>query len=95
MSRNLGALTLLDPSGPAWPVMGVLYPVLHIYIYVYAHASKDKGTSAQAIKGYGGVDYRIMEAQLHLFSTLEIYGCKWQLHVPAAVPQETALCRHK
>jgi hypothetical protein len=26
MSRNLGALTLLDPSGPAWPVMGVLSP---------------------------------------------------------------------
>jgi hypothetical protein len=25
MSRNLGALTLLDHSGPAWPVMGVLY----------------------------------------------------------------------
>jgi hypothetical protein len=25
MSRNLGALTLLDPSGPAWPVMRVLY----------------------------------------------------------------------
>jgi hypothetical protein len=25
MSRILGALTLLDPSGPAWPVMGVLY----------------------------------------------------------------------
>jgi hypothetical protein len=25
MSRYLGALTLLDPSGPAWPVMGVLY----------------------------------------------------------------------
>jgi hypothetical protein len=25
MSRNLGALNLLDPSGPAWPVMGVLY----------------------------------------------------------------------
>jgi hypothetical protein len=25
MSRNLGALTFLDPSGPAWPVMGVLY----------------------------------------------------------------------
>jgi hypothetical protein len=25
MSRNLGALTLLDLSGPAWPVMGVLY----------------------------------------------------------------------
>jgi hypothetical protein len=21
MSRNLGALTLLDPSGPAWPVL--------------------------------------------------------------------------
>jgi hypothetical protein len=30
MSRNLGALTLLDPSGPAWPVMGVLY----IYLYL-------------------------------------------------------------
>jgi hypothetical protein len=27
MSRNLGALTLLDPSGPAWPVMGVLLPL--------------------------------------------------------------------
>jgi hypothetical protein len=25
MSRNLGALTLLDPSGPEWPVMGVVY----------------------------------------------------------------------
>jgi hypothetical protein len=25
MSRNPGALTLLDPSGPAWSVMGVLY----------------------------------------------------------------------
>jgi hypothetical protein len=23
--KNLGALTLLDPSGPAWSVMGVLY----------------------------------------------------------------------
>jgi hypothetical protein len=25
MSINLGALTLLDPSGPAWSVIGVLY----------------------------------------------------------------------
>jgi hypothetical protein len=25
MPINLGALTLPDPSGPAWPVMGVLY----------------------------------------------------------------------
>jgi hypothetical protein len=25
MSRNRGALTLLDPSGPAWPVMSVLF----------------------------------------------------------------------
>ena len=25
LSRNLGALTLQQPSGPAWPVMGVLY----------------------------------------------------------------------
>jgi hypothetical protein len=33
MSRNLGALILLDSSGPAWPVMGVLY--LYIYIYIY------------------------------------------------------------
>jgi hypothetical protein len=24
-SADLGALTFLDPSGPAWPVMGVLY----------------------------------------------------------------------
>jgi hypothetical protein len=32
MSRNLGALTLLDPSGPAWPVIGVLY--LYFYLPV-------------------------------------------------------------
>ena len=25
LSRNLGTLTHLDPSGPAWPVTGVLY----------------------------------------------------------------------
>jgi hypothetical protein len=31
MSRNLGALTLLDPSGPAWPVMGVLYLYTHVF----------------------------------------------------------------
>jgi hypothetical protein len=30
MSRSIGALTLLDPSGPAWPVMGVLY----LYLYL-------------------------------------------------------------
>jgi hypothetical protein len=35
MSRNLGALTLLDPSGPAWPVMGVLYFYLYIYVKNY------------------------------------------------------------
>jgi hypothetical protein len=33
-SRNLGALTLLDPSGPAWPVMGVFYPFLYPYAVV-------------------------------------------------------------
>jgi hypothetical protein len=31
MSRNLGALALLDPSGSAWPVMGVLY----LYLYLF------------------------------------------------------------
>jgi hypothetical protein len=35
MSRNLGALTFLDTSGPAWPVMGVLY----LYFYL---TRKDK-----------------------------------------------------
>jgi hypothetical protein len=34
MSRNLGALTLLDPSGPAWPVMGVLYLYLFLIIAI-------------------------------------------------------------
>jgi hypothetical protein len=34
MSRNLGALNLLDPSGPAWPVMGVLYLYLFFYTIV-------------------------------------------------------------
>jgi hypothetical protein len=33
MSRNLGALTFLDHSGPAWPVMGVLY--LYLYLFSY------------------------------------------------------------
>jgi hypothetical protein len=31
ISRNLGALTLLEPSGFAWPVMGVLYLFLHSF----------------------------------------------------------------
>jgi hypothetical protein len=34
MSRNLGALTLLDPSGPAWLVMGVLYLSVPDYVIV-------------------------------------------------------------
>jgi hypothetical protein len=34
MSRNLGALTLLDLSGPAWPVMGVFY--LYLFLPVSA-----------------------------------------------------------
>jgi hypothetical protein len=40
MSRNLGALTLLDLSGPAWTVMGVLYLylyLLHLYVSLYFH----------------------------------------------------------
>jgi hypothetical protein len=37
MSRNLGALTLLDPSGPAWPVMGVLYLYLYLLLDTYIH----------------------------------------------------------
>jgi hypothetical protein len=35
MLRNLGALTLLDPSGPAWPVMGVLYLYLYLFTPMY------------------------------------------------------------
>jgi hypothetical protein len=35
MSRNLGALTLLDPSGPAWPVMGVLYLYLQFLVFTF------------------------------------------------------------
>jgi hypothetical protein len=34
MSRNLGALTLLDPSGPAWSVMGVLYLYLYLTCFL-------------------------------------------------------------
>jgi hypothetical protein len=34
MLRNLGALILLDPSGPAWPVMGVLYLYLFVMIII-------------------------------------------------------------
>jgi hypothetical protein len=39
MSSNLGTLTLLDPSGPAWPVMGVLYLyILSQYIGIVERA---------------------------------------------------------
>jgi hypothetical protein len=38
MSRNLGALTLLDPSGPAWPVMGVLY----LYLFAWQHEEETR-----------------------------------------------------
>ena len=31
LSRNLGALTSLDPSGPAWPVTGVLFTVTQVF----------------------------------------------------------------
>ena len=41
LSRNLGALTLLDPSEPAWPVTGVLYLYLHL-------------NERHAVKAYGG-----------------------------------------
>ena len=34
MSRKLGALTLLDPSGPAWPV-GDDFTFLYLCILVY------------------------------------------------------------
>ena len=32
LSRNLGALTLLDPSGPEWPVTGVLYLYMAVLV---------------------------------------------------------------
>jgi hypothetical protein len=44
MSRNLGALTLLDPSGPAWPVMGVLYLFI---IYSKVKYTVERATKAQ------------------------------------------------
>jgi hypothetical protein len=40
MSRNLVALTLLDPSGPAWPVMGVLYLYLTLCYTIPSEVSK-------------------------------------------------------
>jgi hypothetical protein len=43
MSRNLGALTLLDPSGPAWPVMGVLYLYLAFILYLMKWRLVDGG----------------------------------------------------
>jgi hypothetical protein len=39
MSKNLGALTLLDPSEPAWPVMGVLY--LYFFIVLYGERKRE------------------------------------------------------
>jgi hypothetical protein len=37
MSRNIGALTLLDPSGPAWPVMGVFF-IFVIVMYLIGNS---------------------------------------------------------
>jgi hypothetical protein len=41
MSRNLGALALLDPSGPAWPVMGVLNLYLLLSVFTIVINSDD------------------------------------------------------
>jgi hypothetical protein len=35
ISRNLGALNLLDPSGSAWPEMDVLHLYLYLYLYLF------------------------------------------------------------
>jgi hypothetical protein len=50
MSRNVGALTLLDPSGPSWPVMGVLY--LFLYITVHEHSGDVSRESYNTSQGY-------------------------------------------
>ena len=43
LSRNLGALTLLDHSGPAWPVTGVLY--LYLYKCYKQYSSNEHHTT--------------------------------------------------
>jgi hypothetical protein len=47
MSRNLGALTLLDPSVPAWPVMGVLY--LYLLNQVDSLSSLESASEGSAV----------------------------------------------
>jgi hypothetical protein len=56
MSRNLEALTLLDPSGPAWPVMGELYLLFNILHHLSASTLRlksnfvDKGILFYSVK---------------------------------------------
>jgi hypothetical protein len=52
MSRNLGALTLLDPSGPAWPVMGVLF-----YIKQYHLQPRSPKCKINVTKQFQGWEY--------------------------------------
>jgi hypothetical protein len=49
MSRNLGDLTHRDSSGPAWPVMGVLY--LYLVYTVIREACSTHGISQQIWTG--------------------------------------------
>jgi hypothetical protein len=51
MSRNLGALTLLDPSGPAWPVMGVFYLYFSLdYLIVIYQVDNLDGTEQERVR---------------------------------------------
>jgi hypothetical protein len=58
MSRNLGALTLLDPCGPAWPVMGVLYLFIRVcclykYLLCMERGSRRYRHYATRLEGLG------------------------------------------
>jgi hypothetical protein len=66
MSRNLRVLTLLDPSGPAWPVMGVLY----LYLYLLYLLNIYHGFFQKEVKG----GWEILLMSLHVYSIYIKYG---------------------
>jgi hypothetical protein len=77
MSRNVGALTLLDISGPAWPVMGVLY----LYLLVLSSTVLGGSSSHVVVKSLTNNP----PSNTKLYMLYVIYMLHIQVHVSACI----------
>jgi hypothetical protein len=70
MSRYLGALTLLHPSGPAWTLMGVLY----LLLLSVTHATQQHVTYKEKCAQNGViVNIHGFNIYINKFNTFNIY----------------------